>query len=84
MLKTRRDGAKVKVDITVYVPTCGYYTYTLTWDASPNQDYAGFLVNNIDNSIFKKLQQIREAAYEDGWNDHKKRRPKATYFKGVW
>ncbi len=76
-----RKGTKVVVSVSLYIPCWETRVFTLDWECG-NEAYAGLLTKLFHGTFTDRIQEIRRKAYEQGWNDHKKRKPRETYFSG--
>lgn len=76
-----RDGVKLVIKVTVFVPYVGERVFTFDWECS-NETYAGLLASRFSDAMESRISHIRREAYERGWNDHKKRKPREEYFSG--
>jgi hypothetical protein len=77
-----RDGTKVRVRVAGRHPVGGY-TWTLHSEQGNDSD-ALMLAHNLAGNLFDQLQRIRREAYQQGWEDKKKRRPEKSWFSGRW
>ena len=46
--------------------------------------YSRLLRDHLQAKMYNKLEAIRREAYEEGWRDKTKRKPKQTWFRGNW
>lgn len=79
MIQFKRKDNRLEVLIDTNL---GVY-YNLYWNCSDEQ-YALLLRDHLAEKMANKLEQIRREAYEQGWYDKRKRKPKQTWFKGFW
>jgi len=83
MIFIRREGTRLRLQLDVFVPLAGRYTYELRFNTNA-EDYAAFLVDAAQRQLENQLEQIRRDAYQAGWADHRTRRNKETFFAGNW
>lgn len=76
-----RKGTHVAVKVTVHIPFYEPRVWTFEWNAA-SEAYAGLLAEHFRKGFNDRVRAIREEAYTKGWEDHKKRRPKDTWFSG--
>lgn len=82
MFSVLADNAMVKVKAVFEVKGTAW-SISLINRCSDNL-YASLLADRINEAMRNKLEKIRQDAYEQGWEDHKKRRQKTNYHFGNW
>jgi hypothetical protein len=84
MIEIVREGTKLVVKITVWIPTLGERVYPCTWECG-TEEYAGFLADAISLRMGNKLQAIRQEAYNKGWKEAKaKKGGRYSWFSRAW
>jgi hypothetical protein len=79
MLSFTRQGNKIEIKVETSI---GWnYTKEIVCTDEP---YAILLSENFRNHMYKELQRIREEAYLEGWKDKTQRKPKKSWWKGIW
>jgi hypothetical protein len=81
MISIDVEGEKVQVKVTMSVPFWENRVFPFTFECA-SRAYAGFFGRALQDKLFKSIQEARQEAYEQGWNDAKKKRRKEDYFKG--
>jgi len=81
MIKFEWNGRKLIVDIN-YGSLLGKRTYELRNDL--DEIDATLRVIHLNDELDRRLKEIHEKAYKKGWEDHKKKQPKETYFDRGW
>jgi hypothetical protein len=79
MIDIKRSGSNLMIEVGTNLGV----RYPLYYQCNDEQ-YAMLLRDHMQIKMANKLEEIRREAYEQGWNDHKKRKTKATWFKGFW
>jgi hypothetical protein len=79
MLKIEREGEKINLTVDTNI---GYsYTPSINCGSVP---YAILLTQHLQDKMGKELTRIRQEAYNQGWDDKTKRKPKQNWFRGIW
>lgn len=73
------DGSKVEIKITFRCGYAGDYIYTFSHNVGKTS-CAGLVAEALENQFNNHIKRIRQAAYNEGWEDKKKRRTKRTDF----
>lgn len=68
------------IDVDVEVPRVGTYTYYFQCAPGGGNDHAGLLAGALEEQFSKHVEEIRRTAYNAGWEDKTKRRPRVTIF----
>ena len=74
------EGEKVSVKINHGGDVSGYYT-ELTWDFG-SKFTASMAAAHARRDLRNTIERIKRQAYEQGYADKTKRRPKQDYFSG--
>ncbi len=79
-----RDGSQINITVTVRCGSAGLYDIPLTHNCNGKVE-AGFLHEQIRDSIARQIESIREQAYNKGWSDKSsKKRAKQKWFSGCF
>lgn len=76
MITITREESTVKVQIE-NGPLGSTYSFEYPCN---NKWYAELLYRHFQERLENRVEAIRKAEYERGWNDHKKRQQKADWF----
>lgn len=79
MIEFKRSGTKLMIEVSTNLGA----KYPMYWNCNDEQ-YAMLLRDHVQEKMARKLEEIRREAYEQGWSDKRKRKPKQTWFKGFW
>jgi hypothetical protein len=79
MITIKRDESTVIVDVE-NGPLGSTYSFTF---ACNNKWYAELLRLHFTERLGSRIEEVRREEYERGWNDHKKRKPKANWFYSI-
>lgn len=61
------------------------HNWSSTFSYSPMSEFNAILMEeNMRSSLTKTLTAIREEAYNEGYEDHKKKRARKTWWKGIF
>lgn len=77
MIKIEREGRTVTAKLSAAIGWTFHFTHTCSDDA-----YAAYVRQDVSSKIFDTIKRIRQEAYNQGWSDKTKRKPKETWFSG--
>lgn len=80
MIQFRKLDNKVKVHISSNLGV----DYVTSIGCHDDDQFAMLLRDHLQTKMYDMLEEIRRQAYNDGWNDKQKRKPKQTWFRGSW
>jgi hypothetical protein len=69
----------INICISMYVPSIGECEFTFTYNASSPIE-AGFIADRMREEFERRIELIREVAYNKGWEDKRKRNRKEDFF----
>ena len=72
-------GTMIRCSVT-YTPGWGKVTNSYFYWECSSEPYAGLAAQAMQEQLDEHIENIRKAAYESGWNDHKRRNSKRTDF----
>jgi hypothetical protein len=79
MISFARKGTNIEIKVES----------SINWNWTPviachSEPYAILLSQNLRDHLYNELTRIRREAYLEGWNDKQKRKPKTTWWTGLW
>lgn len=77
MFSIERKDDKIKVTLSTSIGWS--FTFTESFGSEP---YAILLTQNFKDKLHSTIENIRREAYNQGWEDKQKRKPKQTWFSG--
>ena len=73
------DNSDVDIYLKIYISQVGWVTLTFTHSCDTRIE-AGYIANQIREDFDRQVELIRQAAYNQGWEDKLKKRPKKDFF----
>lgn len=78
-----REGAALKLKVSIVVPGHNSVTYTGSCELD-NEFYAGFVQAAIRDQFGDRIMEIRKEAYDEGWKSAKAKRGAKQQWFSRW